>query len=560
MSNYRSMIDEALQSARARIDGGSADLMKTASAPENSMVKEASELADALEYVAHASTKTGSAADAVRGEMIRSFFKSAAGSPAQSSTSVQGTQGQTTNGKKIPARGVSVGGSPPQSETGPAAADGKKPLLESYKQAEGQSLYDILMGSKTAGRGGPAEMSASEDAFGIPSGNENSNYRSILHSNEGPVNMTKRTAKGPVRARLAEAFAYTGDTSADADIAAVFPQGARAGTHKVATASLLEALTKEASLEGISPFALLVKLAGLSKKQKRKRRAQVMNAQNRTTAAAQTRRGVAPENISLAHNQSDINRKAQGKGGRVASSAKPAAPLSLKVPHGGAARVESLEPTARIKKRQAFQAAREKRLGSRQAAKQRRFEQKRSKRARIMEKRQVRQRTQAVRGPVAKAPSIAQVVAPRQIGARLPSQEAVAKMPKAMQRTPAPQQVSDAAVIRAGGTPVAPGQKRTAYTPKQVKERRVTLNNQQRTAKGLEPKPGGTTTPVIQQNMKDKVKASRSGGGGGAPRPKPSAGGLKRFMTARNVGGAAAAAGVLGGGAYLLNKRRQENA
>ena len=256
MSNYRSMIDDALQSARARIDGGSADLMKTASAPENSMVKEASELADALEYVAHASTNTGSAADAVRGEMVRSFFKSAAGSPAQSSTSVQGTQAHAPSGKKIQAKGQAVGGSAPQSATTPAPADGKKPLLESFKQAEGQSLYDILMASKTAGRGGPSESTASEYAQGIPSGNENSNRQAILGSNEAPVNATRRQAKAPVRKRLAEAFAHTNSTTGDATLSAMFPQAAGRGGHKIA--SVKERLQKTAGQEGAAVGSALL--------------------------------------------------------------------------------------------------------------------------------------------------------------------------------------------------------------------------------------------------------------------------------------------------------------
>lgn len=256
MSNYRSMIDDALQSARARIDGGSADLMKTASAPENSMVKEASELADALEYVAHASTNTGSAADAVRGEMVRSFFKSAAGSPAQSSTSVQGTQAHAPAGKKIPAKGQAVGGSAPQSETTPAPADGKKPLLESFKQAEGQSLYDILMASKTAGRGGPSESTASEYAQGIPSGNENANRQALLSSNEAPVRATRRQAKAPVRKRLSEAFAHTNSTTGDATLNAMFPQAASNGGHKVA--SVKERLQKTAGQEGAAVGSALL--------------------------------------------------------------------------------------------------------------------------------------------------------------------------------------------------------------------------------------------------------------------------------------------------------------
>lgn len=237
MSNYRSMIDEALQSARARLDAGSGDLMKTASVSSHTdfLTKEASELADALEYVAHAATGTGSAADSVRGEMIRSFFKSASGSPAQGPTTTSGTQAHAPSASK---RKVAVnnasGGSPAQGSAQPEAKDGEKVMLESFKQAEGQSLYDILMASKTAGKGGPSEHD-SETMAGVTTAKENSNYRSILHSNEGPVNVTKRTAKAPVRKRLAEAFASTSDTTGDAGVSALFPIGAGKGTHKVAS-------------------------------------------------------------------------------------------------------------------------------------------------------------------------------------------------------------------------------------------------------------------------------------------------------------------------------------
>lgn len=237
MSNYRSMIDEALQSARARLDGGSDELLKTASAiHEDALIKEASELADALEYVSHASTDTGSAADHIRGEMVRSFFKNAtAGSPAQGPTTTSGTQAQAPeSGKRKIAVNNATGPSPAQSSTQPEAKDGEKPLLESFKQAQGQSLYDILMASKVAGQGGPAEHDA-ESSAGITTANENANYQRILHSNEGPVNVTKREAKAPVRARLAEAFGSTGDTTGDAAVAAMFPVGAGKGTHKVAS-------------------------------------------------------------------------------------------------------------------------------------------------------------------------------------------------------------------------------------------------------------------------------------------------------------------------------------
>lgn len=245
MSNYRSMIDEALHSARARLDGGSDELMKTASAPtENYLIKEANELADALEFMAHSSVNNGSAADSVRGEMVRSFFKSAmkgnshAGSPAQGETTTSGMQDQApANSKKKIAINNATGGSPAQSSAMPEAKDGEKAMLETYKQAEGQSLYDILMANKVAGKDGPAEMTASEDAPGIPSGNENSGRQSMLGDNESPVRYTRRQAKATTRARLAEAFAHTSDTTGDAGVKAMFPIGAGKGTHKVASVS-----------------------------------------------------------------------------------------------------------------------------------------------------------------------------------------------------------------------------------------------------------------------------------------------------------------------------------
>lgn len=252
MSNYRSMIDEALQSARARLDGGSDELLKTASATyETILIKEASELADALEYVSHAATDTGSAADHIRGEMVRSFFKNAtAGSPAQGPTMTSGTQAQAPeSSKRKIAINNATGSSPAQSSTQPEAKDGEKPLLESFKQAQGQSLYDILMASKVAGHGGPAEYDA-ETSAGVTTANENANYRSILHSNEGPVNVTKRQAKAPVRARLSEAFTSTGDTTGDAAVSAMFPVGAGKGTHKVASLkNRLEKIAYEYSVD-----------------------------------------------------------------------------------------------------------------------------------------------------------------------------------------------------------------------------------------------------------------------------------------------------------------------
>jgi len=213
-----------------------------ASTEEDLLVKEAAELADALEYIAYSSNNDGSVSGAIRGDMIRSFFKTAAeGSPAQSSTQAKGTQAvpPAAGKKKLNPQGLVSGGSPAQSSAEPEAKDGEKKLLESMKQAEGTSLYDILMSSKEAGEGGPAESTASEAASGIPSGNENANRQALLGSNTAPENATKRQAKAPVRARLSELFSNVGDTG-EASAQAAWPQAAAKGGLK--TASVAERL------------------------------------------------------------------------------------------------------------------------------------------------------------------------------------------------------------------------------------------------------------------------------------------------------------------------------
>jgi hypothetical protein len=152
-------------------------------------------------------------------------------------TAASGTQGiAPAAGKtKIAPKGLVGGNSPAQSTVSAATKDGDKPLLESFKQAGGQSLYDILMGNKTAAAGGPAEHD-SETMAGVGTANENSTYRKTLHSNEGPVNANRRDLKKNTRARLQEAFAHTGDTLGDATAAQIFPQAAARGNLKIASA------------------------------------------------------------------------------------------------------------------------------------------------------------------------------------------------------------------------------------------------------------------------------------------------------------------------------------
>jgi hypothetical protein len=230
------MIDEALASAKSRLNSGVPQMTKVASTGDP-LVKEAAELADALEYIAYSSGNTGSISGAIRGDMVKSFFKTATeGSPAQSSAQATGTQEQppSEGAKKLNPKGLVAGASPAQSSAQPEAKDGEKKLLESMKQAEGTSLYDILMNNKEAGEGGPAESTASDAAPDIPSGNENTNRQALLGSNTAPENATKQQAKAPVRARLAELFANTGQTG-EASAKAAWPQAAAKGGLKTAS-------------------------------------------------------------------------------------------------------------------------------------------------------------------------------------------------------------------------------------------------------------------------------------------------------------------------------------
>ena len=232
MSNYRSMIDQAMNAARARAHTP-VETAKVASS--DSWIKEANDLAGALEFLS-LSASGGDNVAAFRQEMIREFYKSASsGDPVTGPTMSSGTQGiAPTEGKtKIAPKGLVGGNAPTQTTVSATTKDGDKAMLESFKQAGGQSLYDVLMGNKTAAAGGPAEHDA-ETMAGVGTGNENSTYRKTLHTNEGPVNANRRELKKSTRARLAEAFAHTNDTLGDATAAQIFPQAASRGNLKIA--------------------------------------------------------------------------------------------------------------------------------------------------------------------------------------------------------------------------------------------------------------------------------------------------------------------------------------
>ena len=233
-----------MRTAQYRLNAG---VDKTASAyTESSLIKEASELANALEYMSVTSANDGSLAGQARAEMVRDFYKAAtaqrlgvklAGDVGEGPTMVSGEQAIAPNSGKIKLMAKKeVAGNPMVS----AAPDSKgKTMLESFKQADsaGKSLYDILMHNKEAGDVG--EMSASEPAQGIPSSNENSN-RSILNDY---ASITKQEAKAPVRDRLREAFSATGDTLGHQTLKGMFPAAYQAsGLKKTAQTKLASAV------------------------------------------------------------------------------------------------------------------------------------------------------------------------------------------------------------------------------------------------------------------------------------------------------------------------------
>ena len=245
MSNHTSIVERAIANARARLHVVS-DVEKVADAPGSSHVKEAQEVADALEFLALSTADDGSAAGAARGEMVRSFFKLSMGpgSVEHGSTAASGTQAQPPAGSR---QKIQPGGKPgdvkPAESEAPAGQmprsvmEQPAPAVKAVPQqkAAQQTLYDILMSNqKSAGAGGPAESTASEDAQGIPAGNENANRQALLGSNQAVVDATKREAKKPPRARLAEVFASANDTTGAAGAKAAFPNAAAKGGLKIA--------------------------------------------------------------------------------------------------------------------------------------------------------------------------------------------------------------------------------------------------------------------------------------------------------------------------------------
>ena len=233
-SAYQSMIDAALRNAQAMASTG---VEKTAS-DTNNFYKEASELANALEYMAISSVNDGSPAGTAQSDMIKDFFKQASkqrsGVP-HGSTAATGTQGVAPSNGKLKLNhtqnSLQVSASP--DSTG-------HQMLESYKQA---SLYDILMGKQADS---PAQYTA-DQYTNVTNANENS-VRGVLDTNESAANFQKRHVHGDnIRSRLAEAFSHTNDSLSDATVQQIFPQAYASGGLKKTASGTRNRLNKMAA-------------------------------------------------------------------------------------------------------------------------------------------------------------------------------------------------------------------------------------------------------------------------------------------------------------------------
>jgi len=267
MSNHQSLIDDALNRAKARLGSS---VTKQASA-EGGLLKQASEVADALEYLSMKTADDGSVAGSARVSILDSFFKAAAdGGPVAGATTTSGTQGQVpASGKKT----IQPGGSP--SDTNPKASeslDGKMPenvlrqmppatapTPKDSGKAANVTLYDLLMQNKEAAGGGPLEMEANQDLPGLSGGGDGRAFATrLIGSNTAPVAATKREAKAPTRPRLSEVWGHTNDTQGDAEARAVWPQANTKGDIKVASMAraLQQERVKEAADEKKQELAL----------------------------------------------------------------------------------------------------------------------------------------------------------------------------------------------------------------------------------------------------------------------------------------------------------------
>ncbi len=283
MSTHTSLIDQALVRARGRVlrDGLPS---KVGSAPTDSvvgLVKEASDVASAMEYVAldHANDGTEKAAHQV--SMIRNFLKSGS-QPAMLPTEGGGTQAVAPQSGKttLLSEGGGTGGQPQEYEAAagslprnameqpaPATAPTHTAPPSGGGTSKKASLFDMMMGRfdqpvggmKTAAHGGPIDLEAGDGKLPPKRSNENSNI-GLLESNTAPANATRRQAKAPTRARLKKLFAGASDTTGDQTVQAIFPNAFRKGGLKVASSG---GTAKEASARDWSAAFIAAKQGSL---------------------------------------------------------------------------------------------------------------------------------------------------------------------------------------------------------------------------------------------------------------------------------------------------------
>ena len=238
---HMSIIDEALARARGVVQGST----KSASAPtQTDLVKEAEDLAGALEYISLATVDDGTAAGTAAAGVLSNFFKGAAKGgqgPAESVASGGGTQSQVPASGKTHIPVGTPGGTSPGESVAPTGSLSRDAMAQPpAKSASAPTLYDLIAGGLDANEKsaalagqGPSESVGGQNSAAPPAKNENTNI-GLLRSNEAPVSATKRSAKLPTRARLKQLWAGASDTSSDASAKAVWPQAASKGSIKVA--------------------------------------------------------------------------------------------------------------------------------------------------------------------------------------------------------------------------------------------------------------------------------------------------------------------------------------
>ena len=229
---HKSIIDEALMKARDLVGH-----TKSASAVPD-LVKEAEDLAGALEFISMAAVDDGTAAGSHGRSLLTDFFKdAAAGGPAESVTSSGGTQGQPPASGKTHIPVGTPGGTAPGESLAPTGKMDRDMMAQTGKNAGAVTLFDLIAGDveKMAAQPGqgPSESLGGQNTAAPLSKNENSNIH-LLRSNTAPVAATKRQAKMPTRDRLKRAWNHASDTTSDATAKAVWPQAASKGSIKVA--------------------------------------------------------------------------------------------------------------------------------------------------------------------------------------------------------------------------------------------------------------------------------------------------------------------------------------